>query len=150
MRIFQGIKRVVKPLVDFPTWMGYQGLVENGKAIIRGTKDLFTPPQTGRPESFTEATERLALDDAAIKRRETVFLVFAIFWALVTLSALVYTLWLMINDGLVGSLLSAALTFLAGIFTFRYHFWYLQVKNRSLGMTFNQWLNSWFKENSKK
>jgi intracellular multiplication protein IcmV len=142
MRIFTGLKKAIKPLVNFPVWMGYQTLAESGKAILRDAKDLFVPPESGKPETFEEATNRLQLTPEKIASREKAFFLLTWFWGIITLCALLYTIWLIFNDGLTGALLGIALTFLGSVLTFRYHFWYFQVKHRLLGATFKQWLHA--------
>lgn len=142
MRIFQGLKKAIKPLVNFPVWMGYRTLADSGKAIVRDVKDLFVPPETGKPETFEEAIDRLQLTPDKIKAREKAFFLLACFWGTITLGAFIYAIWLSFNDGLVGALLGLALTFLGSVLTFRYHFWYFQVKHRLLGATFKQWLSA--------
>lgn len=143
MRIFQTTKRVLKPLVDFPTWMGYRILVDNGKAIVQDTKDLFIPPPPPeRSETFEEAITRLGLTEEGVKKQERAFWDLALVWGIIAVGMLFYTIWLLITSGFAGALLTAALTFFSTVLTFRYHFWYFQVKNRTLGVTFKQWLQS--------
>jgi intracellular multiplication protein IcmV len=144
MRIIQGTKRILKPLVDFPTWMGYRTLVDNGKAVITGVKELFAPPQPERTESFEQAIERLGLTEKDIQLRKNVFLGFSIFWGLLTIGAFAYTCWLFFNGGFKGGLLGLSLSLFAAILCFRYHFWYFQVKNRLLGASFTLWFNALF------
>ena len=141
MRIFQGVKRFVKPLADIPTWMGYRTLVDSGKSVIESTKRIFTLTETKHPETFEEAKARLQLTEENIHRQEKSFLFLALFWFVVALGLLIYSFWLFFKEGFVGGLLSLSLVFLASTLTFRYHFWYFQTKNRTLGLNFNQWLN---------
>lgn len=144
MKIIQGTKRILKPLVDFPTWMGYRTLVDNGKNVIQNTKGLFTPIEPNRTETFEQAISRLGLTEKDINSREKIFLAFCLFWGLIAVGAFIYAWWLFLNDGFKGGLLALALAFLAVSLSFRYHFWYFQVKNRLLGANFKLWLNSLF------
>lgn len=145
MQIFKGIKRVVKPLVDVPTWMGYRTLADNGKNVLQSVKDIFTPIQGERTESFEQAISRLELTEETIKKQEKAFLILELFWLVIALLMLVYTLWLFATKGFVGGVFSLSMAFLASVLWFRYDFWRFQVKNRLLGADFKTWLNSWLR-----
>lgn len=142
MQIIQGVKRILKPLVDFPTWMGYRMLIDNGKSVIEGVKDLFIPAKPQRTESFEEAINRLGLTNKNIDSQKKIFLALSLFWGLIAIGAFIYASSLFLNGGFKGGLFALALTFLAVILCFRYHFWYFQVKQRLLGASFKLWLNS--------
>lgn len=142
MRIFKGIKRVLKPLVDFPTWMGYRTLVDNGKNVIQGTKDMFTPDEAKRTETFEQATMRLNLKEADLHARQTRFFGVALLWFFAAIGVLAYAIFLISQGGFKGALLTLALSFLGFVLAFRYHFWYFQVKHRVLGTNFKTWLTS--------
>jgi intracellular multiplication protein IcmV len=144
MRVIQGTKRILKPLVDFPTWMGYRTLVDNGKSIVQGIKGLFIPIKPTRTESFEQAIARLGLTEKDINSRERAFFWLALFWGLITLGSLVHTCLLFLHGGLHGGFLALALTFLAAVLCFRYHFWHFQVKQRLLGADFKLWATSLF------
>jgi len=141
MRIIQGTKRILKPLVDFPTWMGYRTIVDNGKSVIQNLKSIFTPRKPKHTESFEQAISRLGLTEKDIKSREKMFLLLSLFWGLVAIGILIHAGSLFFNHGVKGGLLALALTFFALTLCFRYHFWYFQVKNRLLGADFKTWLN---------
>jgi intracellular multiplication protein IcmV len=146
MRILQGVKQFFKPLVDVSTWVGYRTLVDNGKSVIKNTKRIFTPPPgegEGEPETFQQAASRLQLTENDIQKQEKTFLILAIFWLVVALLLLAYALWLFTHGGFMAGLLALSLVFLASTLVFRYHFWHYQIKKRTLGSNFQQWLNSW-------
>lgn len=141
MKIIQGTKRILKPLVDFPTWMGYRTLVDSGKAVIKTTKRIFTPATAQRTETFEQAMSRLNLTPKDIQLRQKLFLWLALFWLIIAIAALVHAVSLCLKGGLSGAMLALALACLASILAFRQHFWYLQAKHQVLGIDFTQWLN---------
>jgi intracellular multiplication protein IcmV len=144
MRILQGAKKFFKPLVDFPTWMGYRTLVDNGKTIFESTKRMFTPvPTIESTETFKQAMSRLGLTEQDIKKQEKSFLILFIFWLTAAVLLFLYAIQVFMHGGFMGGILGLSLVFLALTLTFRYHFWYYQIKTRTLGLDFQQWLNTW-------
>lgn len=142
MRIIQSTKRILKPLVDFPTWMGYRTLVDNGKDVVAGLKGMFTPREPERTETFEEAITRLNLTEQELHARQRSLFILTLFWGLVAVAAFIYGIWLFFSGGFRGGLLAFALAFLATVLSFRQHFWYFQVKHRMLGADFKLWFNS--------
>lgn len=144
MRILQGVKKYLKPLVDVPTWMGYRTLVDNGKNIFESTKRMFTPiPTAESTETFKQAMSRLRLTEEDIKKQEKSFFILFIFWFTAAVLLFFYAIQVFMHGGFMGGLLGLALVFFALTLTFRYHFWYYQIKTRTLGLDFQQWLNAW-------
>lgn len=142
MRIIQGTKRILKPLVNFPVWMGYRTLVDNGKSVLQGTKDMFTPLEAKRTETFEQAMERLNLTEEDLDARQRTFFVLALLWLFAAVGVLIYAFFLFAQGGFRGALLALALAFLGVILAFRNHFWYFQVKHRVLGTNFKTWFTS--------
>lgn len=144
MRILQGVKRFFKPLVDVPTWVGYRTLVDNGKSIFESTRRIFTPtPVVKSTETFQQAMRRLRLTEDDIKKQERAFLLLCGFWLIAAIVLFIYAVHVFRNGGFMGGLLGLSLVFFSLILTFRYHFWYYQIKTRTLGLDFQQWLNAW-------
>jgi hypothetical protein len=141
MKIIQGTKRILKPLVDFPTWMGYRTLVDSGKVVLKTTKRIFTPATAQRTETFEQAMSRLNLSQKDIQLRQKLFFWLTLLWLIIAIASLTHAISLCLKGGFSGGILALALASLAATLAFRQHFWYLQAKHQVLGMDFTQWLN---------
>lgn len=139
MKIVRGVGKLVKPFVNFPSWMGWKQISTTGSTIKDTAKDLLRTPKAKREETFAQAIERLHLTEADIQARMRTFKQLIIFYALIALGLFIYTIYLLIGSHVAAALLSFVLTFLALAFTFRQHFWYFQMKHRKLGCTIKEW-----------
>jgi len=144
MKIAKGIKRVAKPFVDIPAWVGYDQLKDNAKKIGKNIRDLFVPQKAERTETFEEALARLKLTEADLMARQKEFKRLVIIFSLMGLIILGYTFYLFMEGSFRGGIASFALSCLVFSYTFRYHFWLFQIRQRKLGCTLREWLDSGF------
>lgn len=133
-----GVRVVTSP---FRKWMGAETLGRDARNIQGFAKSIIkTPqPQQVRKESFEQAIKRQNLTEADIQRRIketriTSWVYFSFFMAL-----LLYTLILIIKLHYLGILMGTVMTLLAGVLAMRESFWYMQMKQRKLGITLKQW-----------
>src|ERR1700675_4687965 len=94
MKIASGIKKVVKPFVDVPAWMGYRQLADVTKAIGGLFVDLFVPKKPETEEDFTAAMARLKLTEADIQQRAKDFKRLMTFFAVISCCVFIYTVYL--------------------------------------------------------
>lgn len=139
MKATRRIGRVIKPFVNFPRWMGLSMLLANGKAIVNMLKEMKIYRPAIRSESFEQAKQRLRLTDEDIKSRIRNCLILSVIYYLSTLAFLLYTLY-MIFHGCIGMIVGLLITILMAVFAYREHFWYFQLKTRSLGNSFHDWV----------
>lgn len=147
MKIFRRIGKTVKPLINFPAWMGWNQIAQGGKTIKDAAKSLMenTKADPGRrKETFEQAVARLRLSPDDLKQRMKQFRMMAIFYAVISLALFVYAIYLFINLSVMGGILSTVLTALAAALAFRQHFWYFQMKQRKLGCTVKEWFHGTF------
>lgn len=138
MKVTKALGRIIKPLVNFPRWMGVQKIRENGRAIVKMIKDMRIYRPTVRQESFEEAMIRMHLSEEDIKARMKTCLILSIVYSCCTLLFLIYTVY-MVWHGHLGMILGFLVTILVAVFAYREHFWYFQMKTRTLGRTFKEW-----------
>ncbi len=140
MKVTTVIGRVIKPLVNFPRWMGARQLKTNADAIIKMVKDLQLRRPPLRQETFEEAIVRLHLSEEDIRQRMRVCLTLSIIYSCLMILFLAYTIFLILHFSL-GMILAALVTMLMASFVYREHFWYFQMKTRKLGNTFQDWVS---------
>lgn len=144
MKIVSGIKKVAKPFVDIPAWSGYEQLKESAKSISSNVKDLFVPKSAQRIETFEEAMKRLNLTEADLIARQKEFKRLIIIFSVLGFAVLGYTFYLIWDRAFWGGMASFGLTVLIFSYSFRYHFWLFQIRQRKLGCTLREWLDSGF------
>ena len=144
MGIGRGIKRVVKPLVNVRAWMDTDSLGTNAVGIVRMFKLYFIPSavDSTQQESFSDAKQRFQLEDEAIGDMQRTFGRMALAFSIITVVACVYTGYLLFYGTWHAIIIALALSTLAAVLAFRYHFWWFQIRSRKLGCTFKEWLHN--------
>ena len=140
MSFFGGVKKIIKPLVDVPKWIGYRQLVTTQRVIFGYLKRLYTPEQAELSESFEAALLRLNLTEADLAKRLQEFTRLQRIWvALLLLVAgyALYNLWFQQAWRAFLPCVGFSLVILTQIF--RYHFWLFQIRQRRLGCSFRDW-----------
>ena len=148
MKLTRAIGRAVKPFVNVPRWLGISQLRANAAAIVKMMQDLRIHRPPVRKEEFNEAMERLNLSEEDIKQRMKTCLLLSILYSTAALLFLIYTVY-MILHGHLGMILGLLITVLMSVFAYREHFWYFQMKTRSLGNSFKGWVHFLFRGNRK-
>lgn len=144
MKIASGIKKVVKPFVDVPSWIGYRQLADATKAIRGLFVTVFIPQKTEQTEDFAAAMARLKLTEADLQQRAKEFKRLVILFAVISCGVFAYAIYLFLTSSWKGGLVGLAMTSIVLAYTFRYHFWLFQVRQRRLGCTLRDWWSSSF------
>ncbi|OGT47945.1 MAG: hypothetical protein A3E83_08915 [Gammaproteobacteria bacterium RIFCSPHIGHO2_12_FULL_41_20] len=140
MAIKDAFKVSWKTFFNPTAWFGYESFKSNNRMIgwlLRGLLFLSQPEQH---ETFEEAIQRLNLTDVDLRDTEQTYRVYAWFFVILGVAALVFGLYLLFHHGMFLSLLlslSAMALFLSQ--AFKYHFWAFQIKHRKLGCTYREW-----------
>jgi intracellular multiplication protein IcmV len=144
MSVFGRVGQAFKPLVNAKKWMGLPQLIVNAQAILRTFNDMKVRRPAVRKETFEEAVARQNLSEDDIKNRMRNCLTLAIIYYLAGLLFLVYTTYMIVHLQL-GTVLGLLITILMAVFAYREHFWYFQLKTRTLGNSFRDWLTFLFR-----
>ena len=146
MKIVRGIKntgkRFGRTFLNFSAWMGTDTLRGYGAYINQSAKRIMKPAQAEVEETFEEAMKREGLTEADIQKRQKHCFNVAIAFLGLGVAVFAYSIYLLWNGHLMALLLGVGVTGLSLVQAFRYHFWYFQMKQRKLGCTFKEWLNS--------
>jgi intracellular multiplication protein IcmV len=133
--------RLTKPILDIPSALDTRSIRNNTNTLRRFIR-IALRRRDDRPESlenFDEAVNRLGLTQADIKSRMREFKFLA--WVLLFLffGLVGYTGMHILEGNWFAVLPSLVISCIALVLSFRYHFWYYQVKNGKLGCTFKEW-----------
>jgi intracellular multiplication protein IcmV len=141
---FTGIKKIIKPSIDVPKWIGYRQLVKSNRSMVALLKKYFIPEQAHTQESFAVALQRLNLKESDLIQRRREFTRLMWIWVFLFFVTIGYSLYLLLEHALRGFFPSLAIAFIILTQVFRYHFWLFQIKQRRLGCSFRDWLSSYF------
>ncbi len=136
------IKRTVKSVADVPTLLDTEFLTASWYSIRNMIGKLFTPKSGGYQESFEEALVRLQLTEEDLKHRIREFGRLAFIFVSMAILSFIYTIYLCATEGGWGVILGFVITLFLLTRAFYFHFWLFQIKNRKLGCTIKEWLNS--------
>ncbi len=144
MKVINGVKKVLKPFVDVPKWVGYQQFKDSVKNTLQEAKALFVTKKAERNETFEQAMVRLNLTETDLITRQREFKRLIIVFSIVGFGILAYAIYLFWDGSFKGGIASFGLTLLIFSYSFRYHFWLFQIRQRKLGCTLREWLDSGF------
>lgn len=139
MRIFRGIKNLFNPITDYKTGTDYDRHKETVSAFKGMVQRLFVVQKARQVEDFDQAMRRLHFSEQDIQQRKRAFFRLVIVMLLLTIGVFAYFLYHLSSRHILAMMVSFVLTLLCATMTFRYHFWYSQLKQRKLGMTFKEW-----------
>jgi len=141
MGLVRGFKKVVKPFINAPEWMGAESLIESGHQIGKNIASLFTVKKPKREESFEEAKERLNLSDQDIFNRCKEFRILTIIFSCLTTALFLYAISLFLHAHYPGGFVAIGITCVSFAQVFRNHFWLYQLREKRLGCTFSEWFH---------
>lgn len=145
MGFFSRTKKIVKPLVDVPTWISYRQMADTSKGMFTFVKNLLVPnPKPATEETFEQAIQRLNLTEADLAARAKRFKQLTIFWIVIFFTIFFYSIYLAWQGSLPGFIASIGLSVFTLVQCFRNHFWLFQIKQRKLGCSLSEWFNGSF------
>lgn len=107
--------------------------------IIDVIYSIFSVKKSSRHETFLEAKQRLQLTDADIQKKYKTCLFLAYFFYVSSVLVLCYTIVCILNGNILQGIgMTGVFMALLG-FTFKYHFWYFQLKTKRLGLSLGEW-----------
>ena len=131
--------RMVKPFFNPRAWMSYDQLRDSTYSIKDRIKTIFTIRKAERTEHFHDAVKRFNLTEAEVTQREKYFFRLSLLMLVITIGTFSYSIYHLISAHFEGAAVSFALGLIGLSLTFRYHFWYFQIKSRRLGCTPKEW-----------
>lgn len=137
-------KKAASKVIDVRVdkWMSWSYLQETTDRFKILFLDIVIPKKASTVETFEEAMVRLELTESDLAQRKQEFTRLFYFFVALAVIILAYALYIAFVGHLITALISFCLAVYALTQAFRFHFWLFQLKNRKLGCTFQEWLNS--------
>lgn len=133
--------QVLKSIFNIRAWLDLDGIKEVFNTIVDTIKRLFIPEIPKQTESLAHVKERLGLTEEGIKERMRVFYRLTMYTLVLAVLVGIYSIHLILIGSYHATCLSLAIMCIVFAFSFRYHFWYFQLKKGKLGCTFKEWLH---------
>ncbi len=138
------IKRTAKFLFDIPAWIGTSNIGDYTKwlktlfasAFLKKTQNDTEPP----PVDFAQAMQQQGLDETALKNQLRVYKRSSWLFFALTLGAVGYLVYLWFHASWIICFAGVVVCILLALKTYFYSFWSMQIGNRKLGCSFNDWL----------
>lgn len=147
MKVSGFFKLMLKPPGSFKTWIGWNFLQSLFRPIKEVGSKAFIAPESkvkSSAETFATAAKRLQLNSADLKRRCKNLMRLAIAMLCLAVLLLGYALYALAGHFFHTALVSLAFMLVALASAFHYHFWWFQIKERRLSITFNEWFQHGF------
>lgn len=137
-------KKVGSKIVDVRVdkWMSWQYLGETADRFKDLFLDIVIPQKATTAETFEEAMQRLDLSEEDLLERKKEFTRLCYFFVVVAILIVAYALFMAYQRSMTTSLIAFCLAFYSLTQAFRFHFWLFQLRNRKLGCTIKEWMNS--------
>lgn len=136
----RGLRSYMSRTFNVYQWAGGQALVNSGKGIRGLFRAMTAVKRSARKETFSQAIVRLNLSPKDIEEKERQYKLTSSIYGVFFIFGLVYSALLFKKSSWGTGIMGLSYSFLMFAFFFRESFWYMQVKNRRLGMTISDWL----------
>jgi intracellular multiplication protein IcmV len=122
-------------------WLGVSEVRGTTMVLWRILKDLFVPPvSSGREETFDAALKRLDVSEEELQERGKDYYMYSVLFLGCGIFGVLFAFYIFIkHHTFAGFLLGLAAGALFLAQSFRYHFWFFQIKCRRLGCTIEEW-----------
>jgi intracellular multiplication protein IcmV len=122
----------------------YQDLKNQNLSLRRMLTSLYSKDVLERKETFEQAMVRLGLTEADIHKTARNYHIYALIFLILGLALFVYAFYLLFAYlALMGCLLGLTAAAFSWGQAFRFDFWSCQIRKRKLGLTFNEWKQSY-------
>jgi intracellular multiplication protein IcmV len=132
-------KSLFENTFNFRAWSDWDRVKSGGDFISDSVKQVVEPNTAKVVESFNDAQKRMKLTDEDIALRGRSLLRLSLFMLGLSVLLFCYAIYHFIFGTIHAGVFALALTALSAIYAFRYHFWYFQIKTRTLGCTLQEW-----------
>lgn len=133
------IGNVFTHLVNVRAWSDYDRTKSFSSYILNGLKRLFVPQEQETTESFEDAMKRMNLTEHDIESKQKSLFRMSLTMIGFAVAVFLYLLFQLFFGSIKAVVVSLVVILIALVLAFRYHFWYYQIKTRTLGCTVQQW-----------
>lgn len=135
----RGLRAYISRTFNLYQWAGAKSLISSGKGIRGLFHEMTRVKQAVRKETFAQAIVRLQLTPKDIQKKEKQYRMSSSIYGLFFVFGLIYTTLLFRRSDWSTGFMGLSYSFLMFGFFFRESFWYMQIKNRKLGMQIVDW-----------
>ncbi len=133
------MKRLLTTIFNVKSWLDVKRLQTGKRFIVEQVETYFIPGRAKKIESFETAVARLNLSEAELLTRQKGLLRLSITMLCAAFLVFLYTLYNLFYTYYAAVLVGTVVMLLALVMSFRYHFWYFQIKHRKLGCSLREW-----------
>src|SRR5262249_36597004 len=134
------------PIRNVKKMVGWDQFKESAQNVGVGAKEAFKFKKSPIiKETYEEAVRRLNLTQKDIENRKKNFFRTALFYLVIAAVLFVYAVDLLFSSMFFATLVAFMLVIIAGALAFREHFWYTQMKQQRLGLSFKDWFGYTFR-----
>lgn len=145
MGLFRTIFRIgFKPAVDVKSWMGYDHLRNNTKSLFFWIKDLLffkKVRRRRRKETFEQAVTRMHVTEDDLAKKTKILIRNVYIYLGVAFFCFIYAFYLIFKTNICAGLLTMMIAAYLVVKAYTAHFWYFEIKNRTLACGFKDWLH---------
>ena len=120
-------------------WLGFDVLVSLSLDLLHFAERLLVIKPPSSPESFAEAMAKFGLTPANILQRQYRFALTSFCMIVLALGMFAYVIYQAMYGSLQAMMISLVLVCVFLGLSFRYHFWFTQLKYKRLGLTLIEW-----------
>ena len=131
----------IRKRLNFREWLGLDILIDITFRLINMTRDLILLPTPKEKDSFEQVQAKLGLNSADILIRQNRLAALSLFMLFLAAAMFVYLIYQCRYGSYRGIIITTALVSMILGFAFRYHFWYMQFREKKLGLTLNEWFH---------
>lgn len=135
------IKNSVKKGFNVKRWLAFDEVKSNTVSVKKLAQDVFSNPadKPAQPETFEQAVKRFNLSEQDIQKRMQMLFYTALGCVVGMVLALLYAIYLFSSGMVLAGFMSTLLGLSMGVYGFREHFNYFQMKQRRLGCRIGEW-----------
>ena len=137
-----GFRSTFKSMFNVKSWIGWESVSQGGSWI----QSLFAamlqrPKQSLVNETYQEACEKYGYTPEFLEKQEKGFLQASQIYFGVFCVGIGYMTWLAIRHYTLAAAIMIPINFMLFALFFRESFWHMQLKQKKLGMTFQNWIS---------
>jgi intracellular multiplication protein IcmV len=130
---------VLKQFFNLRVWFDYDRTRTFLIYVVNGLVRLLRLQPKPASQSFDVVLKELKLAPEDLKNKQRALLRLCVFMLALASAAFAYALYLLLFGAFKAAFVCVAIILLALVLSFRYHFWYFQIKERKLGCTIREW-----------
>lgn len=132
--------RIFRTIFNPKAWMDYEQVKGATEYLGKGAQKLFTLQEKSRDEKpFEEVMKEQGINEAQLLKQTVSLQRLAWLMLLVAFGVFSYAMYLLALGSYHGSVASLVIFFVVLSLSFRYHYWFYQLKNRQLGCSLREW-----------